>query len=75
MLKSVAYSQFYRFVLQADQTLCSARDEKEVASGEVVANVHGKPEGKFTFTSHEPGKWTGCLDHWWDRDIDLVTAR
>ncbi|KAG7544256.1 hypothetical protein FFLO_03369 [Filobasidium floriforme] len=34
---------------------------EEVASGEVVANVHGKPEGKFTFTSHEPGDHSICL--------------
>jgi hypothetical protein len=46
-----------------------------VASGEVVANVHGKPEGKFTFTSHEPGKWTSCLDNQSTRDVDLVVAR
>lgn len=29
---------------------------QEVKTGNVVADVKGKPEGKFTFTSHEPGE-------------------
>jgi hypothetical protein len=35
-----------------DQTL---NRKQEVKSGTIVADVKGKPEGKFTFTSHDPG--------------------
>ncbi|KAJ9114519.1 hypothetical protein QFC20_001392 [Naganishia adeliensis] len=34
---------------------------EEVKSGTTVADVKGKPEGKFTFTSHDPGDHTICL--------------
>lgn len=27
-----------------------------MATSETVANIHGKPEGRFTFTSHDPGE-------------------
>merc|ERR1712093_537100 len=33
----------------------------EVESGEKVVNTRGLPEGKFTFTSHEAGDHTICL--------------
>ena len=34
---------------------------EELSSGHVVVNTRGPPEGKFTFTSHEPGDHSICL--------------
>ncbi|WVQ83960.1 hypothetical protein IAT38_006105 [Cryptococcus sp. DSM 104549] len=34
---------------------------EELASSHVVVNTRGPPEGRFTFTSHEPGDHNICL--------------
>lgn len=41
-------------------TVCS-RLLQEVESGDKIVNTRGLPEGKFTFTSHEAGDHTICL--------------
>ncbi|WWD00172.1 hypothetical protein V866_007081 [Kwoniella sp. B9012] len=34
---------------------------EELSSGHVVVNTRGPPDGRFTFTSHEPGDHNICL--------------
>jgi hypothetical protein len=34
---------------------------QELATGHTVVNTRGPPEGRFTFTSHDPGDHNICL--------------